>query len=383
MGIVDFVNRHRNKFLLLGGAAGTLYIIKKILADQEKQWQRSSSHGFVCETRKKEIHFENVINECNQLCQRMCPKIIARLDELLDDSKLIENLSAKRSEKNVQSKVEIWKSLKVKILTRLLSEIYSICIMVCYMRVQMSVIGGQVFASNIGAFANNSSPTSATMADLANMKTCSKYIGLLGAFYDKRFDSIIQPIEEAVEEALRGFNLDYNIGIKDFRTILDKIKGSVSFFLHSAGANERVFLMDPDKLSTEDLATTCPESGPLSEADEAILRKMIAETHDILQSDDFKHVLDSSIDVGYALLLDVLLGSFIKIESKLSNKDKKPNFSNPNAIQVPLAKILPQIRSNYQERTEADQKALVNHLLCLDVLNCFASNVYDAFCVPK
>ena len=82
-------------------------------------------------------------------------------------------------------------------------------------------------------------------------------------------------------------------------------------------------------------------------------------------------------------MLDNLLGAFIKMETKLSGKEGDSKFSNPNSIQVPLVKLLPQIRNNYLKRKETDQKALVNHLLCLDVLNCFAANVYEAFCVPK
>jgi len=377
MGLFEFLNRHRNKILLLGGAAGAVVVVNKILASYEKQWQTSSSRGFVHEARKKEIHFENIINECNQLCQRMSPKIIKRLQELLDDSQMIEDLKSKHKD-SVQNKVEIWKMLKVKILTKLLCEIYCTCILVCYMRVQMSVIGGQVFAKSLTNI--SSGPSSASVADLTHMKAYAKYMALLGSFYDQRFDCLIQPVEEAVEETLSGYSIDYNICIQDFRLILDKIKRSISFFLSSPASKTMVFFLDSDKLSTVDLAQACPDSGPLTESDEQMLRTMLAETQDILESDDFKHVLESSVEVGYATLLDNMLSAFIKVESKLSGKD---GFSNPNAIKVPLVRVLPQIRNNYLKRSEADQKALVNHLLSLDVLNCFAANVYEAFCVPK
>lgn len=382
MGLFDFLNRHRNKILLIGGAAGVVVVINKMLANYEKQWETSSSRGFVHEARKKEIHFENIISECNQLCQRMSPKIIARLQELLDDSRLIEDLTVNRQDKNIQDKVEIWKSLKVKILTRLLSEVYCTCILACYMRVQMSVIGGQVLAKNMNANMS-AGPSSAAVADLAHMKAYTKYYAFLGSFYDERFDCLIQPIEEAVEEALRGYSIDYKISIQDFRVILDKIKRSMSFHLSSPTSKTKVFFLEAEKLATVDLSSVCPDSGPLTEEEEQMLRSMLAETQDILESEDFKHVLESSIEVGYAILLDNLLGAFIKMESKLNSKEENPNFSNPNSIQVPLVKLLPQIRTNYLKRKESDQKALINHLLCLDVLNCFAANVYEAFCTPK
>lgn len=385
MGLFDFLSKHRNKILLASGAVGSVVVVKKILASYEKQWQESSSRGFVHEARKKEIHFENIINECNQLCQRMSSKLIKRLQVILNDSHLIEELTSKRGDKKVQSKVETWKLLKVKILTKLISEIYCICILVCSMRVQMSIIGGQVFAKSTQNTTNNSGSSSASVADLTHMKAYTKYVSLLGSFYDKKFDCLIQPIEDTIDETLRGYTMDYSISIQDFKTILDKIKRSLSFFLSSPNSKNSIFLLESDKLNTlnQDNISN-QEELVLSEADEKMLRNMLAETQDILESDDFKQVLESSIEVGYAILLDSLLGAFIKMETKLNSKEENSaGFSNPNAIQVPLVRILSQIRNNHLERSPADQNVLVNHLLCLDVLNCFAANVYEAFCMSK
>lgn len=381
MGLFGFLNRHRNKILLVGGAAGAVMIVNKVFANYEKQWQTSSSRGFVHEARKKEIHFENIIEECNQLCQRMASKTINRLQELLDDSQLIGELDSKRKEKNIQSKIETWKLLKVKIITRLLSELYCTCILVCYMRVQMSVVGGQVYAMNANAEQNGSSSS----ADLSHMKAYTKYNALLGSLYERKFDCLIQPIEDAVEETLRGYSIDYKVSIQDFKQILEKIRRSMSLFFSGPTSKTRVLFLTSaaDELSKVDLASVLPGSGSLSESDEQMLRKMLAETQDILESPDFRHVLESSIEVGYTTLLDTLLGAFIKMEIKLNGKEQNSNFSNPNAIQVPLVKLLPQIRINHSKRSEADQKSLVNHLLSLDVLNCFAANVYEAFCAPK
>lgn len=253
--------------------------------------------------------------------------------------------------------------------------------MVCCMRVQMSVAGGQVFVKSLAS--ESASSSSASVADLSHMKAYTRYIGLLGKFYDQRLDYLIQQIEQAVDDALKGYSLDFKIGIQDFKVLLDKIKSSVSFFLASPTSITKVLMLEPDELSKIDLSSVCPDSGPLSESDEQMLRQMLNETQDILESADFKHVLESSIEVGYAILLDFLLGAFIRMEGKLNDGDEKGGFSNPNTIQVPLVKILPEIRNSFHKRNDSDQKILVNHLLSLDVLNCFAANVYEAFCVPK
>lgn len=365
--------------MLAGGAAGAIVVVNKILSNYEKQWQTSSSKGFVHEARKKEIHFENIINECNQLCQRMASQMMNRLQDLLDDNYLIDNLKSKREDSNPLDKLEIWKALRANVLTRLLSELYCTCILVCYMRVQMSVVGGQVYVKSI-----NPSTQSAS-GDLSHMKAYTKYNALLGSFYEQRFDCLIHPLEEIVDHAVCGYNMNHNISIQDFKVILDKIKSEFTKFLTNPESKTKVLFLDAERLSNVDLASVCPDSGCLNEQDEQMLRNMLAETQDILESEDFKLALESSIDVGYTVLLDSLLGAFIKIESKLNSKKDSPSsgFSNPNAIKVPFVKILPQIRNSYTKRSESEQKALVNHLLCLDVLNCFAANVYEAFCVPK
>jgi len=62
----------------------------------------------------------------------------------------------------------------------------------------------------------------------------------------------------------------------------------------------------------------------------------------------------------------------------------KENFSNPHAARIPLAKLLPALRSAINDRKKPDEQlVLVRHLLCLDVLNCFAANIYEAFCEPN
>lgn len=381
MGLIDFFNRHRNKILLAGGAVGAVMVVNKVMASYEKQWQTSSSRNFVHDVRRKEIHFENMINECNQICQRMHPKVVTRLRVLLDDEKLIQSLKSMKKDTELVGKVEIWESLKVKILTRLLGEIYCTCMMVCCMRVQMSVAGGQVFAKSITT--DTATSSSASVADLTHMRAYTRYVALLGTFYDQRLDLLIQHVEQSVEDALQGYKLDYKIGIQDFKVILDKIKRSISFFLASSDSITKLLFPDPQELSEMDLSSVCPDSGKLNEGDDQMLRQMLAETKDILESSDFHHVLDSSIEVGYAVVLDFLLGAFIRLEGKLKENDDKFGFSNPNTIQVPLAKILPEIRKSHLNRNESDQKILVNHLLSLDVLNCFAANVYEAFCLPK
>lgn len=362
---MDFLKRHKTKLALAGGAIGSLYIINKVLSSYEKQWEKSSSRGFVHEARKKEIQFENIITHCNEICTNISPKLMAQMRKELNVSSLIERLGDDTLSNS--EKLEIWKSLRLKLLSQLLGEIYSTCILTCYLRVQMSVIGGQLF------FANITSPVGTD-----NTKAYNKYVALVGSHHGEKYNTLIQPIMDAVEDALNGFDLRSKVTLQDFKIIFGKVKQSMSFFLSSPTSKTKVFFLHTDKLSSIDVSNSAE---PLNEKEETMLRQMLGETQDILESDDFQCVLESSLEVGYSILEDLLVGAFIKMESKLSGK--VDGFSNPNSIQIPLIRILPEINSAITSRTQMEERALVNHLLCLDVLNCFAANVYEAFCQPR
>lgn len=257
----------------------------------------------------------------------------------------------------------------------------------------MSVIGGFIFASKNTD--SSGGPSSATVAELTNLRIYQKYIELLTIIQTERFDNLIQPIEDAVQDSMKEYTIDCEISIQDFKIILEKIQKSMSFLLLSDESKMKI-LFDAKTLTSSDLSKT--QSGiSLSKREENTLKSMLDETQDILEGQDFRKVLEASIDVGYAVLLDSLLETFMVMETNTPKASSSQHnttasntaastssdFSNPNAIKIRLAKIIPQIRKTVINKTETQQKELVNHLLCLDVLNCFAANIYEAFCAPS
>lgn len=378
MGLWEFAKRHKNKFLIIGGATGAVFAINKILASYEKQWQTSSSRGFVHEARKKEIHFENIIDECNQICHNLTPVILKKLKQNLNDENIINDLESKKEEHDISTKKELWKTLKVKIITRLVSEIYCTCILVCSLRVQMSVVGGHLYTKKNADVASGSS--SASVAELTHMKVYQKYIELLTTIHSEKINNRIEPVEAAVEEAMKSYSIEKEISMQDFKTVLDKIKQSMSILLACPESKNKL-IFNSDALSTLDFSSTSCRT-TLTEDEEATLKKMLDETQDIFENEEFKTVLDVAVNVGFESLLDSILDIFIQLDGKntTSNTNSKNHFKNPNASKVLLVKLLPKLRNILLKRKEHDEKAFVNQLLCLDVLNCFASNVYDAFC---
>lgn len=158
----------------------------------------------------------------------------------------------------------------------------------------------------------------------------------------------------------------------------------MAFSLSGSNSHAGRYLIKPEDIekmiNKEDSDDDTTAKTELSAEEIAVLQKMLTETQDILESDDFRRVLDSSIEIGFSLVMDTMLSCFV---TDLNGLNGDNGFSNPNSVQKPLAKLLPSIKQVFDSRQKNDEQLnLVRHLLCLDILNCFAANIYEAFCEP-
>ncbi|CAG2169056.1 unnamed protein product [Oppiella nova] len=140
----NFVKRHRNKALIGVGAVGAAYALNRYLQSVANEWQTSSSRDFVSEVKKKEIHFENTIETCNQTSMSLSVKIVDILDQSLDADPILELIRADTDHKLTDTKIQLWNKLKVRIFTRVISEVYCVVLFVTYLRVQLSVLAGYI-----------------------------------------------------------------------------------------------------------------------------------------------------------------------------------------------------------------------------------------------
>lgn len=177
----------------------------------------------------------------------------------------------------------------------------------------------------------------------------------------------------------------------------------MDFTLSCSNSNVSKFLLNPEKIfnassnqgnqssmknqSSNSLESIPSSSIPIqsstsspssSNKDNELLQKLLNETQDILESDDLKKVLDAGIDIGFSIVMDLLLGCFVRLADEFEKTNN--GFRNPHNIQIPLAKLLPSVRQAIFDRKPEDRLMMVRHLICLDVLNCFAANIYEAFC---
>lgn len=155
----------------------------------------------------------------------------------------------------------------------------------------------------------------------------------------------------------------------------------MSLFLKGPEGNAGRILLKPERIASLSGKTDDEEQVTISAKEVKALETLMKETQDLLDTQDFSRTLNACIDVGFSHMLDLLVGCFVPDALCSSPPSSASSFSNPNAVQIPLVKVLPLMRQVLYNRTSVeDKQSLVRHLLCLDILNCYSANVYEAFC---
>ena len=152
--------------------------------------------------------------------------------------------------------------------------------------------------------------------------------------------------------------------------------------------------MNPNQVQSM-LDETTNDSSTVSKNDVKILRKLMDETQDVLETPDFGQALDATVEVGFSHLMDLMLQCFLKSNEGKSSKtngsisddddnDSNVHFTNPNLVSIPLVKLLPEMKKVLEERqTMEERQSLVREIFSQDLLNCYSANVYEAFCEAK
>lgn len=222
----DFAKRHKGKVLVLSGAIGGFVYLNRYLSSVEKNWETSASKDFVADVRRKDTHFENSIRTCNSTCSNLVPRILQRLDELLDAGPLLERAQVLEAErlatgsKITKEEKNLWKELMVIMFTRAASEVYCVCFFVCYVRVQLLVIAGYIYA-------NDSSPSP------VNHMIQQKYVSLLNAFNTEGIEEIVAPVRKAAEQALLRTSLLQEISSSSLQQLFDQVITQVKSLLNN------------------------------------------------------------------------------------------------------------------------------------------------------
>ncbi|XP_074604146.1 peroxisomal biogenesis factor 3 [Brevipalpus obovatus] len=354
---LEWAKRNKGKLVLAGSLVGGMVALNKYLSSVVNSFDQSPIREYVSDVRKKENHFEDTLRTCSQTILDLSPDVISELEKHLNVDKILAKLLENQHQK------ETWSELRVCIFSRIIAEIFSFACLVCFVKTQVCVISGYNYVY-----------TSKSQANPISGEGQLYYLSFMDKFYRRLIRESMGPIESAVDEATRDITLDQELTFQDLKNILEQIKNHILFYLDAVNLTK--FMADDGQAFSAGHPKV--KSEPNSK-EVALVTKMLHEVEDVLESDDCKKVIKTTVDVGYSITMDLLFQCFGPSDPKES-----PNstvFLNPHSKRIPFAKLLPALHHLLKRRSDSNEESsLVRHFLSLDVINCYAANIYEAFC---
>uniref|UniRef100_A0A8C6TT59 Peroxisomal biogenesis factor 3 n=1 Tax=Neogobius melanostomus TaxID=47308 RepID=A0A8C6TT59_9GOBI len=324
----NFLKRHKRKFIFAGAVVGGVYFLGKYAQKKIREIQEREANEYIAQARRQ-FHFESNQRTCNMTVLSMLPSLKEAIATQLNSESLTALLKTKPT-----NKLEIWEDLKIISFTRTIVAVYSTCMLVVLLRIQLNIIGGYLYLDN--------SANKSTTAPMAPPDVQQQYLSsiqhLLG-------DGIV-----SLKQTLSLLELEQQIS-----WIRAEVEGS------EPERQLSWYMLASDQEALADQACGLTENDVLT-------IRLLNETRDMLDSPDFKKVLNTCMNRGFSRLLDNLATFF---RSPLT------------AMSLPLAKIIPIINGQINTICSETPSHFVQDILLNDQVKEFAANVYEAFSVPQ
>ncbi|XP_076999478.1 peroxisomal biogenesis factor 3 isoform X6 [Tamandua tetradactyla] len=290
-----------------------------------REIQEREAAEYIAQARRQ-YHFESNQRTCNMTVLSMLPTLREALMQQLNSESLTALLKNRPS-----NKLEIWEDLKIISFTRSIVAVYSTCMLIVLLRVQLNIIGGYIYLDNAAIGKNGTTV-------LAPPDVQQQYLSSIQHLLGDGLTELITVIKKAVRNILGSVSLKHSLSLLDLEQKLKEIRTLVEQKTSSPLVGEDgpgSFLcrcMMPDEE-----APLAVQACGLSPRDVTTI-KLLNETRDMLESPDFRTVLNTCLNRGFSRLLDNVAEFFRPTERDLQHGDSMDSLSS---VSLPLAKIIP------------------------------------------
>ena len=289
----------------------------------------------------------------------------------VNTEELVTELQTTMSEK----KYVIWENLKVKAFTRVASLVYANSMLVLFLRIQLNLVGGFLVRD-----VNGESFLSTELQQI--------YLSLCHHFRDTGVAQLCCIIERHVQLIMESISLKKPMSLRDTEELFWSIQNSVEGNIHDNPIKNMARFVMPAR---ENL-----DVGNLQEQEVHQLHSIIAETVDLMESDEVLSLMRSCISQSFAAVVDKLADQFAPANSiepvagpsseheanasisPMNGSLKKSSFIHPSTVTMPLAKLIP-IVNQLTEQSLLKKDLWVKQVIRNDLVKVFGANVYEAF----
>uniref|UniRef100_A0A8C6TRK3 Peroxisomal biogenesis factor 3 n=1 Tax=Neogobius melanostomus TaxID=47308 RepID=A0A8C6TRK3_9GOBI len=353
----NFLKRHKRKFIFAGAVVGGVYFLGKYAQKKIREIQEREANEYIAQARRQ-FHFESNQRTCNMTVLSMLPSLKEAIATQLNSESLTALLKTKPT-----NKLEIWEDLKIISFTRTIVAVYSTCMLVVLLRIQLNIIGGYLYLDN--------SANKSTTAPMAPPDVQQQYLSSIQHLLGDGLIELMTVVKRAVQNSLGDVSLKQTLSLLELEQQISWIRAEVE-----GSEPERQlswYMLASDQEALADQACGLTENDVLT-------IRLLNETRDMLDSPDFKKVLNTCMNRGFSRLLDNLATFF---RSPSLESDHSPAPDNLTAMSLPLAKIIPIINGQINTICSETPSHFVQDILLNDQVKEFAANVYEAFSVPQ
>ncbi|CCH44061.1 Peroxisomal biogenesis factor 3 [Wickerhamomyces ciferrii] len=281
-----------------------------------------------------------------------------------------------------KTKNELWSDLKSQSLTRFLTLLYSNALLILFTRLQLNILARREYLEDAlkVAATKHGFNERIDLVDNTNNESLfyvneQAYLSFSWWLLNRGWIQIRERVKSAVDEVFEEINPRAELSLDDFAILLSKTQQIIESPNTNNSNNELDFissvLLPPENLETFVVQQTLDEENieTLSK-DNTILRTLIDETKNYVQSSSSLIVLSSLINVGITTLLN-------NIALTLSSRD--PSQESPNEIKVKLAILLANITKASNDFKNGTRSDYINNMDKVTELDELSASVYSNF----
>jgi len=362
---MDWLRRNRRRLAVGGGVVGGLYIVGR-LAERQLVKAREAETALLVERTRKANQFSATESTCRHTLASLMPTLLNQVRESLNTEAVTALLRAKPG---AEEKLKLWERLKVLAISQCLAVIVGSAFLAVMLRTQLNVLAGALYQQEMST---SSSERMSPALQQAFLNSSHHFVtaGLAG---------VCQNLESCVKSNL-SLSLTARLTLSELEAHLTQLFEIIMVRVDQSG-----IFSDPAPsfISQEDESS-------LSAEERERLAHLLADSLDVLESEDTLELLVAVCRQGLAHLLDRVADHYsvsplpaFNNNIKASNStesDSDSGFVSPASVALPLARLLPILTAVLEEESG---EPWLNHLQESPSLQRQAANVYETFSFPQ
>jgi len=378
--VVNWVKKNQRRLVVGSAVVGGIYAMGKIAERQMIKNQEIETKRLFDKARKQN-HFSATESTCTHTLAALFPTLRKIVEERLDSDRITAILREKPSP---EDKIEFWNELKIIALSRCVVLVIGGVYLSVMLRIQLNILAGYLYEQEIAGGPNllNNNHKDIKKGKISSILQ-EKFLNICTYFVSEGVGKLCLCVSETVKRCTEKLNLKQKLSLVDLEAVLNDI-----FENCKTVDMDRNIFTNPGIFFLPDSVNFMSDIHP---SDQGLLKQMLAETLDVLDSEDSISMAQVVCKQGLGYTVDKIAEYYASIGSTGQNTSPPPSnpenksslhdsgFVSPANISLPLAKLIPILTAQIRV-PDQEIDAWLTHLQENPPIKLLGANVYEAFC---